>query len=123
MHLGGVRGRPHTSLSKEIAYAVLTRVCWLPLSLRPYRSRIGTDRAAAPRPSPAWSAALLAPAAARQRAVLCPTHRLCLALSPAGVSAVANGVHDMAPVAPAWRVATRPRGVAPRRPPASRPPR
>src|SRR5437773_4809858 len=39
--------------------------------------------------------ALLAAAAARQRALLCPTHRLCLALSPTRVSALANHVHDL----------------------------
>src|SRR5262245_25652529 len=45
--------------------------------------------------STAWPPALLAAAAPRQRAFLCPTHGLRLALSAAGVSTMANGLYDI----------------------------
>ena len=60
------------------------------------------------------AAPLLAAAAPRQRAVLRPTHGLRLALSAAGVSTMTNDLYDLSPVAVAWGVAVRPRGVAPR---------
>src|SRR5215510_7787275 len=84
---------------------------------------MGVARAAAPRPSSTRSAARLAAAAARECALLRPAHRLCLALSPARVSTMANGLYDLSPVAPAWGVAVRPRGVAPCRSPPGGPPR
>src|SRR5262245_38826100 len=65
----------------------------------------------------------LVAAAARQRALLRPADRLCLALSPAQVSAVANGLYDLPPVALARGLAARPRGITPWRPPAGGTPR
>jgi hypothetical protein len=66
---------------------------------------------------------IAAAAAARQRALLCPAHWVRLALSPTRVSAVANHLCDLPPVASARRLAAGPRGITPRRPPAGGPPR
>jgi hypothetical protein len=69
-----------------------------------------------PAASPARPAVRLAAAAARQRPLLRLTHWVCLALSAAGVSAGADDVHALPPGASAGRLATGPRGAAPRRP-------
>src|SRR4030095_689383 len=63
-------------------------------------------------------AASLGPAAVGQRHLLRPAHRLCLALFAARVSALANGVYDIPPVAFARGLAADPRGLATERPPA-----
>ena len=63
--------------------------------------------ASAARPTPPLGAP-----AARQRHLLRPAHRLCLALSAARVSALANGVYDIPPVAPGGGLAAGPRGLA-----------
>ena len=55
--------------------------------------------------------------------LLRPADRLCLALSPARVSAVANGLYDLPPVALAGGLAARPRGITPCSPPAGGTPR
>ena len=75
---------------------------------------MGPAGAAVASASRAWPPPLLAAAAPRQRAVLRPTHGLRLALSAAGVSTMKNDLYDLSPVAVAWGVAVRPRGVAPR---------
>lgn len=62
---------------------------------------MGAAGAAAASASAAWSTTSLGAATARQRALLRPAPRLCLALSAACVSALANHVHDVPSVAPA----------------------
>src|SRR5215467_4191386 len=84
---------------------------------------MGLAGAAVAGASAARPATLLAAAAARQRALLCPAYRLCLALSAAGVSAMANGLDDLPPVALARGLAARPRGVTSCSPPAGGTPR
>jgi hypothetical protein len=64
------------------------------------------------------SLAPLGTTAAGQRHLLRPPNRLCLVLSAARVSALANSVYNVPPVAPARGLATGPRGLATECPPA-----
>src|SRR5262245_3092217 len=112
------RDRQHASPREECAYAVLASEDFSLVSLRPHRRRVGAARTPVADPSPAWPTARLGVAPPRQRALLCPAHWLCLALSAPRISAVAHDLFDLPSVALARGLAAGPRGVAPRRPPA-----
>jgi hypothetical protein len=84
---------------------------------------VATTRAMVTRASAAWAAARRAAAAPRERGLLRPAPRLCLARAPARVSPGAPHLHDMSSRARAGGLAGRPCGGAARGPPASGSPR
>ena len=92
----------HTPPEEEIADAAPTSAPFLPISLRPHGRRVGVFGASGAEARAARSASPLGPAAAGQRHLLRPAHRLCLALTAAGVSPLANRLCDGAPVAAPW---------------------
>jgi len=119
-----IRHRPYhpRPSAKSAPYAVLASVCVLALSVWRAWGGVAPSGAPVPGASTAGPAARLAAAAPRQGPPLRPAHGWCLARSPARVSAMATHRCVMPPGASARRLAARPRGMAPCRPPPGRPP-